>query len=310
MRDELALYGAQLTYKKRLEAILAELQNQQTSLEQKVSQLKKAMESERKDVDRLEGRSLAAFVYFALGKKEEKLDTERREYYAARVKYDAAVRELEAVRQDLECTQEDLMDLKDCENQYAAALERKRQTIEESALPEARVLIEKGRALNLLHSQELDLEDALAAGNAALCAVSNLTESLRGAEELGTLDLLGGGKFIDGAKQEKLDDIQKNIEALQVELQRFNKELADVPIRANIQSSMDAMLQFSDRFFENLFADAEALEKIKQARLQVDLTRDQVLGVLRQLQTKLEEVRHVQTKARTELDEMVVNFAL
>ncbi len=310
MKDELSLLGAQLTYKKRLEAILAELLAQQSPLEKKVAELEKIMHNERKDVDRLEGRSLAAFVYLALGKKEEKLDAERREFYAARVKYDAAARELDAIRQDIECTQEDLLDLKDCEIQYAAALERKRQTIEESALPEARKVMEKRRSVNLLHSQELELEEALAAGNAALCAVSNVTESLRGAEDLGTLDLLGGGLFIDAAKYETLDEAQKNIEALQVALQRFNKEMADVPIRANIQVSIDAMLTFADCFFDNLFADASVLDKIKQARSQVDQTRDQVLGVLRQLQTKLEEVRHTQSNAKAELDEMVLNFEL
>ncbi len=309
MRDELSLLGAQLTYKKRLEAILAELQTQQTYLEHKVDRLNIIMQEERKDVDRLEGRSLAAFVYFALGKKEEKLDTERREYYAARVKYDAALRELEAVRQDLEVTQEDLMDLKDCETQYAQALERKRQTIEASALPEARKLLEKGRALNRLRIQELELEEALDAGSAALSAVSNVTESLRSAEEWGTLDMLGGGLLTE-AKQERLDMAQKNIEELQIQLQRFNKEMADVPIRASMQSSIDAMLQFSDCFLDSLFTDADILEKIKQARSQVEQTRDQILGILRQLQTKLEEVWHTQVKAQAELDEMVLNFEL
>ena len=192
MRDELSLLQAQLTYKKRLEAMLKELRAQEAPLSRKAAELETVMLRERKDVDRLEGRSLAAFVYYALGKKEEKLDEERREFYAARVKYDAAARELEAIRQDIEATEEDLQDLQDCEARYAAALEQKRLAIEAAGLPESGEILSKGRALNNLHSQEQELEEALASGNAALRAVGDVTESLRSAEDWGTLDMLGG----------------------------------------------------------------------------------------------------------------------
>ena len=98
MRDELSLLEAQLTYKKRLEAMANELRQQRAVLQQKVAMLEQKMLSEKKGVERLEGKSLAAFYYHAFGKKTEKLEGERREYYAARVKYDAAVRVLVQLR--------------------------------------------------------------------------------------------------------------------------------------------------------------------------------------------------------------------
>ena len=76
MRDELSLLQAQLTYKKRLEAMLTELRAQEAPLRTKVTELEQIMLRERKDVDRLEGRSLAAFFYFCIGRKTEKLDVE------------------------------------------------------------------------------------------------------------------------------------------------------------------------------------------------------------------------------------------
>lgn len=310
MRDELALLGAQLTYKKRLESMLKELRTQEQPLAAKVARLEARMVEERKDVDRLEGRSLAAFVYYALGKKEERLDIERREYYAARVKYDAAARELEAIRQDIEATEEDLQDLQDCESRYTTALEQKRLAIEQSGLPEAEEILKKGRSLNQLCCQEQELDEALAAGNAALLAADNVADSLRSAVDWSTLDLLGGGALVDAAKHEKLDEAQKNIEELQVNLQKFNTELADVTIRANVQVSIDAMLKFADFFFDNIFTDAAVMDRVKQAHVQVEHTRDQILGVLRQLQTKLDEVRHGQVKAKAELDALVVQAEL
>jgi len=310
MRDELALLGAQLTYKKRLEAMLKELRTQEQPLAAKVARLEARMVEERKDVDRLEGRSLAAFVYYALGKKEERLDIERREYYAARVKYDAAARELEAIRQDIEATEEDLQDLQDCESRYTTALEQKRLAIEQSGLPEAEEILKKGRSLNQLRCQEQELDEALAAGNAALLAADNVADSLRSAVDWSTLDLLGGGRFTDTTKQEKLDEAQKNIEELQVHLQKFNKELSDVPMRANLQAQIDSMLRFAEAFFDNILADTDIFDRVRQANFQLDHTRNQILGILRQLQTKLDEVRHGQTKARVELDALVVQAEL
>lgn len=310
MRDELSLLGAQLTYKKRLEFMLKELRSQEIPLAQKVAALEAIMLRERKDVDRLEGRSLYAFVYYALGKMEEKLTQERREYYAARVKYDAAARELEAIRQDIESTEEDLKDLQDCEARYLIALEQKRIAIENAGLPESGEILKKGRSLNELRCQEQELEEALEAGSAALRAADAVSDSLRSAADWSTLDQLGVPLLSETAKQEKLDEAQQCIEELQVQIQHFNKELSDVSIRANAQVNINAMLKFADDFFDRIFTDAAALEKVKLAHQQVEHTRDQILGVLRQLQTKLEEVRHNLLKAKAELDALVVNVEL
>ena len=48
MRDELSLLEAQLTYKKRLEAMANELRQQRTVLQQKVAKLEQKMLSEKK----------------------------------------------------------------------------------------------------------------------------------------------------------------------------------------------------------------------------------------------------------------------
>lgn len=310
MRDELSLLQAQLTYKKRLEAMLAELKSQQAVLKEKVAQLEVKMQAERKDVDRLEGKSLAAFFYHVTGQMEEKLDEERREYYAARVKYDTALRELKAIEQDLECTEEDLRDLADCELRYVRVIEQKRIAIENAGTAVSEELMEKEQNLSFLRSQEQELEEAIAAGTTALRTANDVVNSLKNAESLGLFDILGGGFLADMAKHETLDDAQKNVEELQIALQKFNKELADVKIRSQMQVGMDRLLKFADIFFDNLLTDMAALENIKSSRAQVDQTRDQILGVLRQLQTRLEEVRHKQTSAMRAVNDMIVRIEL
>lgn len=310
MREELSLLEAQLTYKKRLEAMADELRAQQTVLQQKVTMLEQKMILEKKDVERLEGKSLVAFYYHAFGKMNEKLEGERREYYAARVKYDAAVRELKAVELDLECTEEDLLDLKDCEQRYVKAMAEKRKAIETSGTEQSRVFLEKEQDLNFLKGQERELEEAIAAGTAALRVANDVVLSLKHMEGLGLIDRLGSTFLADMAKREVLDDVQKNVEQLQIQLQKFNKELADVKLRDNLAVGMGKLLKFTDTYFDNLLTVKTPADRVKESIRKVDETRDLILGMLRQLQTRMEEVRHRQVSIGAELNQLILSTEL
>ncbi len=310
MRDDLSLLQAQLTYKHRLEAMLAELRSQQVPLRVKVAKLEQIMLREKSDVDRLEGRSLSAFFYNVVGKMDEKLDTERREYYAARVKYDACRRELEAVEQDIEATEEDLADLAGCEERYAQALEAKRLAIETAGIPVSQDLLHKEQELSYLTSQERELEEAITAGTTALRTTADIMQEIESAKDWATFDLLGGGLLADLAKHETLDEAQKNAEQLQVELQQFNTELSDVTIRAHFQLNIDGMLKFADFFFDGLLADAAVLDHIKQSHAQVEQTREDILTILRQLQDELEDVRSKRARLKKDVDTMILDAEL
>lgn len=308
--DELSLLQAQMVYKKRLEAMMTELRSQEAVLLKKVEQLEQIKIEEQKDVDRLEGRSLAVFFYNVIGKKDELLDKERREAYAARVKYDAARRELDAIQEDILETEEDLQDLKDCETRYAQKLEEKRLAIESAGTPNADVLLEKEQQLRYLESQELELQEAITSGTEALRTVSDVLSSLNSAKDWSHFDVLGGNLFVDAAKHEKLDEAQQHIEQLQICLQRFNKELSDIAVRPELQLSINRMLKFADFFFDGLLTDLTVLENITHAYEQADQTREQILGILRHLQTSLEQTRHHQIQNKAALDEMVLSTEL
>ena len=70
---------AQCARKRKLEASAAELRRQRDTYAARAEELKEAMREEQADVDRLEGRSLAAFFYNVVGKMDEKLTQERQE---------------------------------------------------------------------------------------------------------------------------------------------------------------------------------------------------------------------------------------
>ena len=75
---------AQCARKKKLEASAAELRRQRDTYAARAEELKEAMREEQADVDRLEGRSLAAFFYNVVGKMDEKLTVRRRIWPGAR----------------------------------------------------------------------------------------------------------------------------------------------------------------------------------------------------------------------------------
>lgn len=306
MRDELSLFQAQLTYKKRLEAMLAELKAQESPLLKKTAQLEQIMIREQKDVDRLEGHSLTALFYQMAGKMDKKLDLERREYYAAKAKYDTCLRELEAVQQDIEATEEDLEDLACCEQKYAEAMERKRLAIESAPTPEAHALLKQEQTLNYLTQQDRELREAITAGTEALRTTAEILQCIESAKDWAAFDILGGGLLADIAKHDKLEEAQQHVGQLQIQLQRFNKEISDVTIRANLQTSIDSMLRFADFFFDGLLADIAVLDKIKQSLTHVEHTREQILTVLRQLQDQLEDVHQKSIQTRKEIDTMVL----
>ena len=132
----------QVAEKKSCEAKQKELTAQRDTLADRLKMLEKSKLAEQADVDRLEGHSLAAFFYQVIGKMDEKLDKERQEAYAARVKYDAALHDLSSVDADLEQIQNRLERLSDCERQYQAALSEKIKSIKVSAHPAAQQVAE------------------------------------------------------------------------------------------------------------------------------------------------------------------------
>ncbi len=109
--------------KKKLESILQELKQQRGELTDKVNLLKQTKLKEEADVDKLQGKSLAAIFYTIFGKKEEKLDKEKQEAYAAVVKYKVAVQEMETIESEIRQYEAELMELKNCELEYEQMLE-------------------------------------------------------------------------------------------------------------------------------------------------------------------------------------------
>ena len=242
--EDLQQLKDKVTQKKRMETELLDLYAQNRNLTETVAQLKKIKNSEQKDVDRLEGGSLAAFFYNVVGKMDEKLTKEKEEAYKAAVKYETAKEELDSVHSEILRREEAVKALQGCEVAYQTAFEEKLREVRTSGTAAAEQVMAVEEKLYQQECQKKELEEAILAGKQALSTVNAVLDSLDDAEGWATWDTFGGGGFLtDMMKHSQLDDAQEKINRLQVELRQLKTELADVEIHADIQVQLEEFLK-------------------------------------------------------------------
>ena len=304
--EKLKALQEKISRSRQLTSMLKELRGQRDTIAARVRELEAIKMDEQADVDRLEGRSLASFFYNVIGKMDERLNKEREEAYAARVKYDAAARELEAIDGDIQRCESELSGLRGCEREYEATLREKANAVKSEGGARAEEILKLEERHAYLESQKKELREAISAGNSARSTAESVLSSLDSAEGWGTWDLLGGGLLADMAKHSHLDEAQGAIERLQSQLRRFKTELADVTIHADMQVNVDGFLRFADYFFDGLFADWAVMDKISQSQSQVQSTKNQIDSVLSRLNSMMSAAEREQSQTKSKLDALVL----
>lgn len=294
--------------RKQLLARMDSLLDQRDALQNKEHQLSEQLYKEEADVENLEGGSLLKYVYYIAGNYDEKLDKEKREAYEASVRYDAVCKELDVVLADLDKTDAELDSLIDCEEQYAALLQEKRNRIKAADPARGEAIVKLEEKIQELQGQQKELEEAVAAGERALRAASSVAAELKSASDWGLWDMLGGGILVDMAKHSHLDNAQARVETLQVQLRSFRTELADVSIDTNVQIQLDSFLSFADYFFDGIFADWAVMDHIERSQNQINNVLRQIHQVLDALDSMLRDNEQTQTELQQERDSMIVQY--
>ena len=291
---------------KQLTAAVEPLRERRNILESRVRNLKWDMEKEQADVDRLENKSLTVFFLGLRGKLEEKRSTEQAEAQAAKIKYDAALRELESITAELEETRRELATLRGCDHRYEAIFKEKQAGIRSTGGPDGAALLALEEKLSAVKLLEKELTEAIQAGQGALQTVRQILRSLDSAKSWGTWDLVGGGLISDLAKHSHLDDAQAKVERLQGQLRRFRSELSDVQIKCDLQLNVEGFLRFADFFFDGLLSSWAVLDQIGSAREQVLRTQSQIENVLERLKGPLANAQAERNQLIAKIDTLVL----
>ena len=132
--------------------------------------------------------------------------------------------------------------------------------------------------------RQKEIREAIQAGERALTSLGNAKEQLDSARNWGIFDMMGGGFFTSLVKHSKLDNASSYMEMAKADLQRFKKELRDIPDYEELKVDIGSFLSFADFFFDGLVVDYMVQSRIND-------TRDKVQTAIRKVEEMLTELR-------------------
>lgn len=285
------------------------LYDQREELRDKVEILDKKRLKEQKDVDRIEGRSLAAFFYEVVGKQEEKLSKERKEAYEALVKYEAALRELEMVDAKIDSSETELEGLNSCEEEYRSAFEKRLEEVKNSGIAEAGRVFALSERIARIENQLKEMDEAIQAGIRAKEKAEDVVGELDSAKGWGVYDMLGGGMISGMIKHDHINHAQDQIEDVQLTIRAFNTELADVVDTKELKVNIGEMLRFADFLFDGLFVDMMVQDEIEQALTNMQEVVERIVSVLEELEERKGAQEAELENIQAELEGVVVKLS-
>ena len=266
INGELKRLNGNLARQARLEAQLADLQDQRAERQARVEETARIFREEQEDVDQLEKGGLRALFLRLAGDKEERLSQEKREALAAKFQYDQALQDLEDIYRRAAGLLREQDGLHADRARRDALLEEKGELLKRSGGAAGVRLAELDQQMDALERQLREVAEAASAGRQAEAALSDVLDSLDSAAGWGTWDMLGGGMFVTMAKHDRLNDAQAGIGYAQQCLSRFRTELADVREMDIPQVQVGQFATFADYFFDGLFADWYVQSRIQSAQ--------------------------------------------
>jgi len=268
--------------KKRIENLFTIAKVELQTEKEKLNNLSKQLKKEFADVQRLEEGGLTAMFYEVLGSKEKKLEKERQEYLAARLKFENCKKEIQELEFELEKLQKELLSCGSPELQYKQVLADKKSVLKKS---NDEKFLKFESQLELFFSQKREVKEAIAAGERALQGLTYAIQYLNKARNWGTLDMLGGGLLVTAAKRSNMNEAQELIHGVQVWLRRFKRELSDIRVQefSNMDIEMDSFTSFADYFFDNLIFDWVVQSKINRSLKGCEKVYNEVSKIVSQL---------------------------
>lgn len=270
--------------------VLKALTEQERVCREELERCRAARDKEQRDVDRLEGVSLASLLASLRGDRDERMDRERAEAYAAAMRYDAAKRQLDEVLEDMEFRRRRMADNRFAREAYDRLLEEKAAELGGQDPSQAERLRQIEERLTELTDRRRELQEAIFAGETVAAKLRFLLEKLDSAAGWSTFDLMGGGLLADMAKYSHLDDARKLAVELQSALRRYEAELADVTISADFRIEVGGFLSVTDVWFDNVFADWAVRDHIRESESRVQETRRQVEALQEKLRSDMSAV--------------------
>ena len=301
--NELAAAFEAAARKKKINTMLIRIQQDESLLTERIKSLEAVLGKEEKDVDRLENGSITALFWSVLGKRDERIDKEREEALAARLKYDQAQKELEDMENRAVSLNAELKALDGCEERYTRLFEEKRQFLLDEHGEAGRRLLNLMDDIARAQSNIKEIREAADAGKRALELLDSALGSLKKAEGWGRYDILGGGVVAGMVKHDHIDEAAAYASRAQMEMNAFKTELADVNLSGELTIQISDFTRFADLFFDSMIADMHVLDAIEETEDSVAAARAEVASVKKKLNslygTERERIKRLESEMET-----------
>lgn len=274
----------QVHRKAALERKQEALCEQQQKLKEELDASTQRWQKEQKDVDKLEGISLAGIFSALSGKKEEQLEKERQEAQEALLQKEAADSAFQKLEEEIRKNREELLRLQGCEIQYQKALEERAAELE--AMGQDTGLLQLQKEMGELEAEDKELQEALDAGRDVRSQVEKAIEALDSAEGWGVVDMMGGGMMTTMMKRDRMNQAKDAMVQIEYLLRKFRTELSDIAGADNVGaadfgtqwSMMDYLM---DGFIIDYLVQQEITESLSNMR-QLAKETERVCGNLQQ----------------------------
>jgi hypothetical protein len=292
----------------KVEAMTAQLESAKRNLSLKENEFKKILEKESLDVEKLENGSFAAAFLAFVQKLEGRIEKERAEMLAAKLKYDQAVKDIQDVNYHLSELSAERLKYAGFQKEYDTLLAQKKESLLRHNGETAQRILELTKEINKLKNRLKETREAILAGKEVLDCLSGILDSLKTAENWGTWDIFGGGMIASWEKHENVDYAMSQTERAQFLLRRFKTELVDVKIDSEIcMDHIDGFSRFADFFFDNFITDMFIQKKIAASYQNVDTAYKQIANVIGNLEKLTVSDRESMDRLKEELSSLVKN---
>lgn len=283
INHRLLIITSRMKEKKRLKKTLSHASREKDTLKEKLASFSKELEKEKSDVKKLETMSVSNFIYTISGRKLEKLEKEKRDVVAAKLKHETVKDEIKELDIEITKLEGKIRNLGYVEGEYSTILKEKEGLLKFKRPEIANRLDQIVEKESMLIDRKKELKEAIDAGYQLLTALERAENSLSSAENWGTWDILGGGMITTMAKHSKIDKAQEEISNIQTLARTFHRELEDVESYENLTIEIGSFLTFADYFFDGWIADLSVQSKIKDGSRQVRDAQNKISTTLTRL---------------------------
>ncbi|HEX6874425.1 MAG TPA: hypothetical protein VF165_02095 [Nocardioidaceae bacterium] len=260
-------------------------------LEKHLEDVRRVLDSETTDVEKLESFSVAKIWAHLKGSHLTDLERETAEREAARYAVAEAEARLDAMQRDRAALESRRTELGDVEERYREALAAKEAWVAQNGAGSGAELAGIAERRGELTALDKEAREAHAAGRAAHELLSQTASLLGSAGSWSTWDAFGGGGMLtDMMKYDKVDRATETLRRADIALAAFSRELADVHLPQVRGVQVDQLMRTFDVWFDNIFSDMAVRARIEDAARRVDHALGQVEQALDALQQRGREI--------------------